>query len=192
MIAEKHTIRLSLFFFLLFTSFNANLTILSFVYTEEGIPFIASATLASNYLAFIISNFSAPAIKIPLKLRFLIAGLAHIIYYSSGIAVSLSSDITMKYVISCLGAAIAGSAGGIMEVSQSRYIHLLCVKFNVPSGKLYGIFNSIYNFSTVSAGLITTFALGLFDTTSYFIAITIQAGIAWIYCLVFVKDITKI
>ena len=37
---------------------------------------------------------------------------------------------------------------------------------------MFGIFSSLYCFSNVSAGLITTFGLGFFNSTTYFLIIS--------------------
>lgn len=55
---------------------------------------------------------------------------------------------------------------------------------------MYGIFSSIYCFSNVTAGLITTFALGFFDPKTYFFIITVMGIIAVLFCFFFVRHIS--
>jgi predicted MFS family arabinose efflux permease len=54
---------------------------------------------------------------------------------------------------------------------------------------MYGLFSSIYCFSNVSAGVITTFGLGFFDAWTYFWIITALGLIACLYCLFFVPHL---
>jgi hypothetical protein len=54
---------------------------------------------------------------------------------------------------------------------------------------MFGIFSTLYSFSNVSAGVITTFGLGFFDSGTYFIIITILGIISVIYCFFFVKAV---
>lgn len=56
---------------------------------------------------------------------------------------------------------------------------------------MFGIFSSIYCFSSVSAGLITTFGLGFFNDRIYFAIITVLGVIAVLFCLFFVENVDK-
>ena len=56
---------------------------------------------------------------------------------------------------------------------------------------MFGIFTSIFCFANVSAGLITTFGLGFFDSQTYFYIITIMGVIATLFCLFFIKPISE-
>ena len=56
---------------------------------------------------------------------------------------------------------------------------------------MYGIFSSIYCLSNVSAGLITTFALGFFDSQTYFLIITALGVLSILFCIFFVKNLSE-
>jgi len=56
---------------------------------------------------------------------------------------------------------------------------------------MYGIFSSLYCLSNVTAGLITTFGLGFFDSQTYFYIITLLGIISIIYCFFFVKHLKE-
>lgn len=102
------------------------MTILTHIYEQAGLPGIGPATLATNYLCFIISLIIAPAFKIPLKLQLLAGGIFYTLNYSSGILVALTDTAGLKFTISCLGSGIAGLSAGFLWISQGRYIHLAC------------------------------------------------------------------
>ncbi len=140
------------------------MTILTHIYEQAGLPGIGPATLASNYIAFIISTILAPACPFTLKTQLLLGGFFYTFNYSSGIFASMTDNSVLKFTISCLGSGVAGLSAGLLWVSQGRYIHLACLKFKALSrkGEMFGIFSSLYCFSNVSAGLITTFGLGFF------------------------------
>jgi hypothetical protein len=125
---REDTVRLSLFFFLLFTPFSSYMTILTHIYEDAGLPGIGPATLACNYTAFILSTLCAPLLKLSLKKQLLLGGVCYTLNYSSGIFASLATDTWLKFLISCTGAVVAGLSGGPLWVSQGRYIHLACAK----------------------------------------------------------------
>jgi hypothetical protein len=120
------TLRVSIFFFLLFTPFSSYMTILTHIYEQADLPGIGPATLASNYAAFILSSIVAPAVRAPLKLQLLAGGLFYTLNYSSGILAALTDTAGLKFAISCLGSGLAGLSAGFLWVSQGRYIHVAC------------------------------------------------------------------
>lgn len=189
--AYSDTLRLSIFFFLLFTPFSSFMTILSHIYEDAGLPGIGPATLATNYTTFIISTFCAPALKLPIKVQFLLGAIFYTVNYSSGIIVSFVDTPWLKFFISCAGSFIAGLSGGPLWVSQGRFIHLSCVKNNEldKKGKMFGFFTTFYCFSNVSAGLLTTYALGFFDTRIYFCSIAACGVISILFCIFFIPTI---
>lgn len=191
--AREETLRISIFFFLLFTPFSSYMTILTHIYETAHLSAIGPATLSCNYVAFIISTFVAPILTISLKKQLVIAGVAYTVNYTSGIFVFLVEEAVYKYLISCLGAVIAGCSGGLLWVSQGRYIHLVCEKYGAlkRKGEMFGIFSTVYCLSNVSAGLITTFALGFFNELTYFSIISLLGAISILFCLFFVKNIKE-
>lgn len=189
--SKSLTLRVSIFFFLLFTPFSSYMTILTHIYEQADLPGIGPATLATNYLTFIISSLIAPASKAPLKLQLLAGGIFYTLNYSSGIFAALTDIPGLKFTISCLGSGIAGLSAGFLWISQGRYIHEACEINNdiQKKGRRYGLFSSIYCFSNVSAGIITTFGLGFFDSWIYFWIITALGVLACLYCFFFVPHL---
>lgn len=133
MSAKIEVIKLGIFFLFLFTSFTSFMTILTHIYRQLNLDNFGPATLASNYTAFIISTFVAPLVTLPIKTQFLIASVCYTINFSSGIFVSMIDTVWIKYFISCVGAGIAGFSAGFLWVSQGRYIHIICEKYNLAS-----------------------------------------------------------
>ena len=191
--ARHETLRLSTFFLLLFTPFSSYMTILTHIYEQAGLSGIGPATLASNYIFFILSTIAAPAVRWPLKRQLILGGCLYTLNYSSGILAALFDDPALKYFISCLGSGLAGCSAGFLWVSQGRYIHLACEKYGELSrkGEMYGVFSSIYCFSNVTAGFITTFGLGFFDPQAYFYLITALGFLAALFCIFFVRNIKE-
>lgn len=138
-----------------------------------------------------ISLAIAPALHKPLKMQILSGGIFYTLNYSSGIFVTLTDEPGLKYLISCVGAGIAGMSSGFMWVSHGRYIHFACERAGESSrkGEMYGMFNSICCFSNVSAGLIITFGLGFFNILVYFFIITAFGVIAILFGIFFVRDV---
>lgn len=169
------------------------MTILTHIYEQNGLPGIGPATLAVNYICFIISTIIAPAVKWPLKHQLLLGGIFYTVNYSSGILASLVDSGGLKYVISCCGSGLAGCSAGFLWVSQGRYIHLACEKYGElkKKGEMYGVFSSLYCFSNVFSGLITTFGLGFFNALTYFSIITTLGVISIIFCIFFVRNIPQ-
>lgn len=117
---------------------------------------------------------------------------AEFIKLAAGLIVPLVDDVALKYVISCAGFAVSGITSGHMWVSQGGYMHLLLLQNKIPEnekGKYFSIFNIWYCLSNISAGLITTFCLGLFDDTIYFIFISVVGLLGIIYSIFVIKDI---
>lgn len=99
----------------------------------------------------------------------------------------------MKFVLSVGGAGVCGLTAGLLWVSQGRYIHLICERSGQKQqkGEHFGLFSVIYCLSHISAGLITTFGLGLFSPYVYFICITATGILSIIFCWAFIKDIKE-
>ena len=166
------------------------MTILTHIYKQLNLTDFGPATLASNYTSFIISTLVAPLVTVPIKLQFLIGSVCYTINFSSGIFVSMIDTVWIKYLVSCSGAAIAGFSAGLLWVSQGRYIHIICEKYNMSEkrGELFGIFMSIYTLSNITAGLISTFGLGLFDNQTYFYIIVTIGLMSTVFCAIFITS----
>jgi hypothetical protein len=124
--AREETLRLSIYFFLLFTPFSSYMTILTHIYEQADLPGIGPATLISNYVFFILSTVAAPAVRWPLKAQLLFGGCLYTFNYSSGVLAAMTDLPSLKFTISCLGSGLAGCSAGLLWVSQGRYIHLVC------------------------------------------------------------------
>ena len=142
--ARGFTLRLSIFFFLLFTPFSSFMSILTHIYEQAHLPGIGPATLATNYAAFITSTFIAPTLTISLKKQLLMGAVAYTLNYASGIFVPLVDYSWAKYLITCGASFIAGLSAGPLWVSQGRYIHVACVNSNelFNKGQMYGLFTA--------------------------------------------------
>lgn len=122
---RNETVKISLLFFILFTATNSFLTILTFIYEQEELTAIGPANIAVSYLAFIFSTTVAPSCTWKIKNQLLIGTLAYTLNFASGLFIPLV-DVPFKFVLSCLGAMIAGLSAGLLWVSQGRYIFLVC------------------------------------------------------------------
>jgi len=75
------------------------------------------------------------------------------------------------YLIVATGGAIGGVSGGFLWVSQGGYLREIC-KHKPNKGKYNAIFSIFLSFSSLAAGITTTFFLGYFSNQVYFIALT--------------------
>ena len=145
-------------------------------------------------MAFILSTIYAPSCRWKIKTQLLVATFAYSFDFAAGLFVPLVS-IPLKYAFACLGATVCGLSAGLLWVSQGRYIHLVCEMQGGDSSKLkakcFGLFSLIYCLSHISAGLITTFGLGLFNVEIYFITITATGLLSVVCCAVFIDDIER-
>jgi len=64
------------------------------------------------------------------------------------------------------------------------------VKNESDKGKYSGIFQLLYSFSSLIAGFITTFFLGFFEKSTYFIVLTAISGLAGLFAFFFFQDIS--
>lgn len=163
-LAKRETIKLSILFFILFTATNSVTTIITYIYEQAELGVIGPANIATSYLAFIFSTTYAPSCKWKIKTQMLIATIAYTLNFSTGLFIPLVT-LPFKFTISIIGAVLAGLTAGLLWVSQGRYIHITCQRAGIENekGEHFGIFSFIYCLSHVSAGLITTFGLGLFS-----------------------------
>lgn len=122
---KKETLKISALFFILFTATNSFLTILTFIYEQEQLTAIGPANIAVSYMAFIFSTTIAPSCNWKIKNQLLFGTLAYTLNFASGLFIPMV-DIPFKFVLSCLGALVAGLSAGLLWVSQGRYIFLVC------------------------------------------------------------------
>ena len=187
---KTETLKVSVFFFILFTASNSSLTILTFIYEQANLPALAPTNIAVSYLAFILSTIYAPSCKWKMKYQMLLATAMYTLNYSTGLIIPHVST-PFKFLTGAIGSGGAGLSAGLLWVSQGRYIHLVCEKAAVPErkGEMFGLFSLLYCLSHISAGLITTFGLGLFSPQVYFICLATTGLLAVAFCALVIGHI---
>ena len=122
----------------------------------------------------------------------LIATIAYTLNYATGLAIPHVS-LPFKFTLSISGAVLSGLTAGLLWVSQGRYIHIICERAGIEheKGEHFGMFSLIYCLSHISAGLITTFGLGLFNFQTYFLCVTAAGTASILFCWLFIKDISS-
>jgi len=93
-------------------------------------------------------------------------------------------------LIVAFGGAIGGISAGFLWVSQGGYLREICKKKH-DKGKYNAIFSLLLAFSSLTAGITTTFFLGYFSSQVYFIALTSLSLLSSLYCMLFLKDISQ-
>ena len=97
-----------------------------------------------------------------------------------------------------IGALFGGYGAAIYWVSQGGYLIKLFKKYNIPKdeeGKYFGIANGIVYGSSLFGALVTTFGLGYFGSTVYFIILSVLTVISLLVCTFFLdglKDVDKV
>ena len=187
---KTETLKVSVLFFILFTASNSSLTILTFIYEQANLPALAPTNIAVSYLAFILSTIYAPSCKWKMKYQMLLATAMYTLNYSTGLIIPHVST-PFKFITGAIGSGGAGLSAGLLWVSQGRYIHLVCEKAAVPErkGEMFGLFSLLYCLSHISAGLITTFGLGLFSPQVYFICLATTGLLAVAFCALVIGHI---
>ena len=137
-----------------------------------------------------VGNIIASGFTWKYKKQMAIAAIGYSINFSSGLLLGFL-PVVLKYVVTLLGAAIAGFGSATLWTCLGGYIHLVCQKYNVveQKGKYYGIFSAIYCAQSILGALITTFGLGLFSENIYFAIIGTIGLSSSLFCFLFVKDI---
>lgn len=97
----------------------------------------------------------------------------------------------VKYLVVGLGAFVNGVGGSLLWISLGRYIHKVCHLYDKinEKGHYYGLFNTIYCFSSILGAVVVTFGLSLFSHNVYFMIVTGVALIAFFFGIIFIKDI---
>ena len=168
---------------------------LTFIYEQAELTAIGPANIAISYLTFIFSTTWAPTCRWQIKTQLTLATLAYTFNFGTGLIIPLV-DVLMKYFLTCLGATVAGLSAGLLWVSQGRYIHLVC-ELNGEEGRAikarcFGMFSFIYCLSHISAGLVTTFGLGLFNVEVYFLTITATGLLSVLFCVLFITNLDSL
>lgn len=143
-----------------------------------------------NYLAFMVSNLFAPKCKASFKVQMIIGSLGHGFNVATGLYVPYIQDKWAAYMAISFGGVVAGSVAGFMWISQGGYLREV-VKGEPDKGKYSGIFQLLYSFSSLIAGFVTTFFLGYFQESTYFIVLTSISALAGVFAFIFFKDIKE-
>jgi MFS family permease len=99
--------------------------------------------------------------------------------------------IEVKFILAALGASVNGIGASFLWTSVGSYIHKICHthhKINMK-GHYFGLFNTIFCFSSVLGSIVVTFGLSLFSHSIYFVIVSSVALLAFIYGLLFIKDL---
>jgi hypothetical protein len=188
--AAIEAIKLGIFFFILFTSYLSFQNIVTHVYQEQGLSGVGPLNLIVNYLSFLISNTLAVKCKLSFKIQMLIGSLAYSVNMSTGIFVPYIESHLAIYFIVALGGIIGGISAGFLWVSQGGYLREIC-KDKPDKGKYNAIFSILISFSSLTAGITTTFFLGYFSNQVYFIALTSLSLLSSLFCIFFLKNISQ-
>ena len=141
-----------------------------------------------NYLAFMVSNLFAPQCKASFKTQMIIGSIGHGFNVATGLYVPYIHDKWAAYGVISLGGIVAGAVAGFMWISQGGYLREV-VKTEQNKGKYSSIFQLLYSFSSLIAGFVTTFFLGYFEKSTYFIVLTNISGMSAVFAFFAFHDI---
>ncbi len=147
--------------------------------------------LGSNYTGFLLGCIFAPAVKVAYKKQMAFGALMYSCNFSTGIYISSLPKAWLQYLVAMTISALAGASGGLLWTSQGIYLHLVCEKNEISDkekGKYFSIFNGIYSSIQLTAGFITTFAMGLFNKHIYFMTITLIGVLSAFFCLLTLQN----
>lgn len=98
---------------------------------------------------------------------------------------------SIKYILATGGAIVNGIGASFIWTSVGSYIHKVCHLHNKIQikGHYFGMFNTIFFFSSIMGALVITFGLSLFSTQIYFSLVSGVALLAFFYGIIFIKDI---
>ena len=119
-----------------------------------------------------------------------VVSLAYAFQYTTGFFM-FGDNETVKYIFIVVGASLSGIGTSFLWVSLGRYIHKACHLYEKESekGHYFGMFNSIYFLNCVLGGVVITFGLEIMSHQNYFILVTCIAGFAFLFAVLFVKNI---
>lgn len=123
---KREIITLSIFFFILLAASTSYDSIVAYMFEQLKMPDVGPVSLAVLYASFAASLIFAPAVRLPIKTQFLIAGFAFPLNYLLALYASLCSCHSTIYWLVSTGTAINGIGNGILWVSQGRYVHMVC------------------------------------------------------------------
>lgn len=149
--------------------------------------------LAFYYVCYMLFNVISPSLKWKYKTQMTYAPILYASNYITGFMLLYVDSTVMKYVITSFGALLGGFGAAILWTSMGGFLHLLCEMNGVQSskGRFFGLFNGIYCIQSITGAFITTFGLGYFDNSTYFLLVTIIALFSSVFCQFFIKDLQK-
>ena len=119
------------------------------------------------------------------------APILYAVNFFTGFILLYVESTVMKYVITSIGAMMGGFGAAILWTSLGGFLHLLCEKNGLQNskGRFFGIFNGIFCAQSITGAFITTFGLGYFENSIYFLIVTIIAIFSAIFCQFFIDDL---
>lgn len=186
----KQSIILGIYFMLTYTAFLSFSCIITYIAEhEEGqYDYAPLVALAINYTTYLVSLIFATAIA-NFKWQFQVSAFAHLINYAVYIP-DFKGDLGMMAGI--VGAVFGGYGAAIYWVSQGGYLMKLFKRYGIPKneeGKYFGITNGIVYGSSLFGAIVTTFGLGYFGSSIYFIILTALTLVSWLVCTIFLDGL---
>ena len=118
----------------------------------------------------------------------IIGCIGHGFNIATGLYVPYIHNKWAAYGVISLGGIVAGSVAGYLWISQGGYLREV-VKNEKDKGKYSSIFKFLYSFSSIIAGFVTTFFLGYFEKSTYFIVLIIIPGMAAVFAFFYFHDL---
>jgi hypothetical protein len=186
----KQSVILGIYFMLTYTTFLSFSCIITYIAEhEEGqYDYAPLVALAVNYTTYLVSLIFATAIT-NFKWQFQVSALAHLINYAVYIP-DFKGDLGL--IAGIIGAVFGGYGAAIYWVSQGGYLMKLFKRYGVPKneeGKYFGITNGIVYGSSLFGAIVTTFGLGYFGSSTYFIILTVLSLVSWLVCTIFLDGL---
>ena len=181
-----------IFFMILFSAYNAFQNIVTKIHSEEGDHILGPFALAMNYATFMIMNLFASRFfnGKKEKLLMIIPALCYAFFYSTGFFIEGTTKLE-QYLFTGLGAMVGGGSSSFVWIGSSVYIHKVAHHFNKThlKGHYFGIFNMLFSSSSIIGACIVTFGLTLFSHKTYFAIVGGFAVLAFVFGLIFIKNI---
>lgn len=157
-------VMLAFFFLIIMTPVTSQAYILVFIFQNLNLPTIAPFAFFFRYLFFACGALLAPAFTLTLKQQLLFSAGAFIINFLCGTLIDIHQP-TIVAVLMCMGCAVGGFGLGMIWVSSSRYLHLVCEMKNIVEerGAVLGMFQFITCFAFVGGALLTFLEIGVLD-----------------------------
>ena len=180
-------------FFLLYTSVNSAAYIIAVLFRQLGYNDLGLYVTLANSFFCILGGITAPYFsdKYNSKTLMLISLCCYATKLTTYIFICYFHSVYFVYPLVLVAAAVSGFTACFLWMSQGEYVHQRCEEEGRQGekGYFFGLFYRLYSGANVSAGVITTFCLGLFEPVVYF---GVLVGVAWVailYIAVFVPKV---